>query len=52
MNEELKRMAEAVVRYGQHKPDCTKKEHGMFPCSCGYDKAETDAISLLYGVRK
>lgn len=47
--DEMKAMAQIALKYGGHHLSCTKREHNMFPCSCGWDSVEDRMGELVYG---
>ncbi len=44
-----KELAELLLKYGDHKLLCNHREHPMYNCSCGWNKAVDVAMEIAFG---
>jgi len=43
-----KELAELILKFGDHKPHCNYREHLMYGCSCGWNKAVDAAMAIAF----
>ncbi len=45
-----KELAELILKYGDHKLHCNYRDHHMYGCSCGWNKAVDVAAAAAFSI--